>query len=80
MSNLHYKHIQPYEKQKLEKLIGNVPTLEPKYGTTNHGWGIVEYKFLININLLATSLGRTRRCMKRELWNIDSSVIQIIHR
>jgi hypothetical protein len=37
MSNFHYKHIQPYEKQKLEKLIGNIPTLEPKCGMTNHG-------------------------------------------
>jgi hypothetical protein len=32
MSNFHYKHIQSYEKQKLEKLIGGVPTTELKFG------------------------------------------------
>jgi hypothetical protein len=37
MSSFHYKHIQHWEKQKLERLIADQPTLKPIYGMTSQG-------------------------------------------
>lgn len=67
MSNFHYKHFQQWEKIKLERLIGNKPTLEPIFGMTNQGWQIIKYNFLVDIAFLSSKLGRERKTIKNEL-------------
>jgi IS30 family transposase len=56
-------------KRKLESLICNKPILKPIFGTTDHGWDIVNWKWLVNINSIAFGLKRSRKTIKRELLN-----------
>jgi hypothetical protein len=49
MSNFHYKHIQAYEKQKLERLIQNQPINKPIYGISQSGREIVDYEWLVDL-------------------------------
>ncbi|MDR1991524.1 MAG: hypothetical protein LBP70_02240 [Mycoplasmataceae bacterium] len=53
MSKKYYKHFQDWEKNKLERILGEQPTCIPIYGSTPYGWGIIKYKWLVNISQLA---------------------------
>ena len=53
MNKYYYKHLSQWERRKLESLICNKPILKPIFGTTDHGWDIVNLKWLIDINSLA---------------------------
>ena len=53
MNKYYYKHLSNWERRKLQSLICNKPILKPIFGTTNHGWNIVNWKWLIDINSLA---------------------------
>ena len=45
MNKYYYKHLSQWEKRKLESLICNKPILKPIFGTTDHGWNIVNWKW-----------------------------------
>ena len=65
----YYKHLSNWERRKLQPLICNKPILKPIFGTTDYGWDIVNWKWLIDINSLAFQLKRSRKTIKRELLN-----------
>ena len=69
MNKYYYKHLSQWERRKLESLICNKPILKPIFGTTDHGWNIVNWKWIIDINSLAFQLKRSRKTIKRELLN-----------
>ncbi len=69
MNKYYYKHLSQWERRKLQSLICNKPILKPIFGTTDHGWDIVNWKWLIDINSLAFQLKRSRKTIKRELLN-----------
>ena len=69
MNKYYYKHLSQWERRKLESLICNKPILKPIFGTTDHWWNIVNWKWLIDINSLAFQLKRSRKTIKRELLN-----------
>ena len=69
MNKYYYKHLSQWERRKLQSLICNKPILKPIFGTTDHGWNIVNWKWLIDINSLAFQLKRSRKTIKRELLN-----------
>ena len=69
MNKYYYKHLSNWERRKLQSLICNKPILKPIFGTTDHGWNIVNWKWLIDINSLAFQLKRSRKTIKRELLN-----------
>lgn len=50
MNNVKYRWFQAYEKEKLEKLFGNQPTLEPIEQMTDRGWMIVVTSRLLILN------------------------------
>ena len=52
MNKYYYKLLSQWERRKLESLICNKPILKPIFGTTDHGWNIVNWKWLIDINSL----------------------------
>ena len=69
MNKYYYKHLSQWERRKLESLICNKPILKPIFGTTDHGWDIVNWKWLVNVNSIAFILKRSRKTIKRELLN-----------
>ena len=69
MNKYYYKHLSNWERRKLESLICNKPILKPIFGTTDHGWNIVNWKWLVNVNSIAFALKRSRKTIKRELLN-----------
>ena len=69
MNKYYYKHLSKWERRKLESLICNKPILKPIFGTTDHGWDIVNWKWLVNVNSIAFALKRSRKTIKRELLN-----------
>ena len=69
MNKYYYKHLWQWERRKLKSLICNKPILKPIFGTTDYGWDIVNWKWLIDINSLAFQLKRSRKTIKRELLN-----------
>ena len=69
MNKYYYKHLSNWERRKIESLIGNKPILKPISGQTDHGWDVVDWKWLIDINSLASQLKRNRKTIKRELLN-----------
>lgn len=69
MNKYYYKHLSQWERRKLESLICNKPILKPIFGTTDHGWDIVNWKWLVNVNSIAFALKRSRKTIKRELLN-----------
>ena len=69
MNKYYYKHLSNWERRKLQSLICNKPILKPIFGTTDHGWDIVNWKWLVNVNSIAFALKRSRRTIKRELLN-----------
>lgn len=44
MNKYYYKHLSNRERRKLQSLICNKPILKPIFGTTNHGWNVVNWK------------------------------------
>ena len=56
-------------KKKTWIIICNKPILKPIFGTTDHGWDIVNWKWLVNVNSIAFALKRSRKTIKRELLN-----------
>ena len=69
MNKYYYKHLSQWERRKLQSLICNKPILKPIFGTTDHGWNIVNWKWLVNVNSIAFVLKRSRKTIKRELLN-----------
>ena len=69
MNKYYYKHLSNWERRKIESLIGNKPILKPIFGSTNHGWDIVNCEWLVDINQIAFILNRSRKTIKRELLN-----------
>lgn len=69
INKYYYKHLSQRERRKLETLICNKPILKPIFGTTDHGWDIVKWKWLVNVNSIAFALKRSRKTIKRELLN-----------
>ena len=69
INKYYYKHLSNWERRKLQSLICNKPILKPIFSTTDHGWNIVNWKWLIDINSLAFQLKRSRKTIKRELLN-----------
>ena len=67
MNKYYYKHLSQWERRKLESLICNKPILKPIFGTTDHGWNIVNWKWLIDINSLAFQLKRSRKSKNTNL-------------
>jgi len=67
MSHKHYKQMQSWEKQNLSDILGNKPTIKPIYTSTDEGWKITKYVFLVNIQYLADRLSRERKTIKNEL-------------
>lgn len=67
MSNFHYKHFQPWEKLKLERLVNKQPICKPVYGQSNEGWAIIGYKWLLSISNLSLALSKHRETIKNEL-------------
>ena len=47
MNKYYYKHLSNRERRKLQSLICNKPILKPIFGTTDHWWNIVNWKWLI---------------------------------
>jgi hypothetical protein len=79
MSKDYYKHFQNWEKCKLERIIGKQPICIPVYGTTQRGWDIINYKWLINVSQLAFQLRKERKTIKNELlrgayWTLTDSI------
>ena len=62
-----YRWFTSYEREKLLNIVKNSPVIEPVFGSTDRGWQITNYKFLIDINLLANKLGRESKTIKNEL-------------
>ena len=50
MNKYYYKHLSNWERRKIESLIGNEPALKTIFGPTDHGWDIVSWECLANIN------------------------------
>ena len=48
MNKYCYKHLSQWERRKLQSLICNKPILKPIFGTTDYGWDIVNWKWLID--------------------------------
>ena len=69
MNKYYYKHLWQWERRKLKSLICNKPILKPIFGTTDYGWDIVNWKWLVNVNSIAFALKRSRKTIKRELLN-----------
>lgn len=69
MNKYYYKHLSNRERWKLQSPICNKPILKPIFGTTNHGWNVVNWKWLIDINSPAFQLKRSKKTIKRELLN-----------
>ena len=69
MNKYYYKHLSNWERRKLQSLICNKPILKPIFDTTDHGWDIVNWKWLVNVNSIAFALKRNRKTIKRELLN-----------
>ena len=69
INKYYYKHLSNWERRKLQSLICNKPILKPIFGTTDHGWNIVNWKWLVNVNSIAFVLKRSRKTIKRELLN-----------
>ena len=67
MNKYYYKHLSQWERRKLESLICNKPILKPIFGTTDHWWNIVNWKWLIDINSLAFELKRSRESKNTNL-------------
>ena len=67
MNKYYYKLLSQWERRKLESLICNKPILKPIFGTTDHGWNIVNWKWLIDINSLAFQLKRSRESKNTNL-------------
>ena len=67
MNKYYYKHLSQWERRKLESLICNKLILKPMFGTTDHGWNIVNWKWLIDINSLAFQLKRSRKSKNTNL-------------
>lgn len=44
MNKYYYKHLSNRERWKLQSPICNKPILKPIFGTTNHGWNVVNWK------------------------------------
>ena len=65
----YYKHLSNWERRKIESLIGNKPILKPIFGTTDHGWDIVNWEWLLDVDEIAFALKRSRKTIKRELLN-----------
>ena len=53
MNKYYCKHLSNRERRKLQSLICNKPILKPIFGTTDHGWNIVNWKWLVNVNSIA---------------------------
>ena len=47
MNKYYYKYLSNWERRKLQSLICNKPILKPIFGTTDHWWNIVNWKWLI---------------------------------
>ncbi len=62
-----YRWFNQYEREKLSNIVKNTPVIEPIFGSTDQGWQIISYKFLINIDELALKLARERKTIKNEL-------------
>ena len=69
MNKYYYKHLSNWERRKIESLIGNKPILKPIFGSTNHGWDIVNWEWLLDVDEIAFALKRSRKTIKRELLN-----------
>ena len=69
MNKYYYKHLSDWEKRKIESLIENKPILKPISDVTDHGWNIVNWEWLVDINQIAFILNRSRKTIKRELLN-----------
>ena len=69
MNKYYYKHLSNWERRKIESLIGNKPILKPIFGTTDHGWDIVNWEWLLDVDEIAFALKRSRKTIKRELLN-----------
>ena len=69
INKYYYKHLSNWERRKLQSLICNKPILKQIFGTTDHGWDIVNWKWLVNVNSIAFVLKRSRKTIKRELLN-----------
>ena len=67
MNKYYYKHLSQWERRKLESLICNKPILKPIFGTTDYGWNIVNWKWLIDINSLTFQLKRSRESKNTNL-------------
>ena len=67
MNKYYYKLLSQWERRKLESLICNKPILKPMFGTTDHGWNIVNWKWLIDINSLEFQLKRSRESKNTNL-------------
>ena len=67
MNKYYYKHLSQWERRKLESLICNKPILKPIFSTTDHGWNIVNWKWLIDINSLTFQLKRSRESKNTNL-------------
>ncbi len=61
MNTKKYRWFNQYEREKLLNIVKNNPIIEPIFGSTDQGWQITSYKFLINIDELALKLARERK-------------------
>ncbi len=59
-----YRWFNQYEREKLSNIVKNTPVIEPIFGSTDQGWQVISYKFLINIDELALKLARERKLFK----------------
>ena len=62
MNKYYYKHLSQWERIKLESLICNKSILKPIFGTTDHGWDIVNWKWLVKCQF-------NRFCFKKKQKN-----------
>ncbi len=76
MNNKKYRWFNAYEREKLSNLVKNQPVVELIYGSTDKGWQITSYKFLVDIDFLSTRLDRERKTIKNEL--IRGSITDIV--
>lgn len=67
MNSAKYRWFQPYEKEKLMKLVGNEPTLEPIEGVADGYWKILAYRPLIDIKYIAALFNREPKTIMNEL-------------
>lgn len=62
MNKYYHKHISLWEKRKLESLNGNKPILKQLFGTTDHGWDIINWEWFVNVDEIVF-------CLKTEQKN-----------